>query len=1190
MPKISSFILLTILYTAAFAQDIEFERLSIDDGLSHNWVRDIVQDNSGFVWFATQNGLNRYDGYKIVVYNYNDSDSSSLSSDYINDLHVDTDGKLWIATSGGGVSCYNKNYDAFQNFKPDRDDVSTICSENIEIIYHDSYGNIWFGSGDNGFSIYNKGVFENYLSKNDEVGISEVKITRICEGADGVMWIGTERHGLYKYDYSNKKIKNYKYNKEQAGSLSGNNIRSLYCDNRGNLWVGTWGQGLNLYDKLSDKFIRFQKDGTVSNGISDNHIRIIYEDRDGVLWIGTKFGGLNKLIEHNMTFVSYMHDENDYNSLAFNNISCIYEDSDGYFWVGNWDGGLNLFNKSKGKFSHFKTVKNNDVSISDNDIFTLYEDGNGEVWVGTFGGGANLIVKNDAGFKQYQNKPDNQNSLNHNSVMSIYEDSDGTIWIGSDGGGLSKVKSKENQLHDFTHYSSSADNSNSISSNNVTCVFGDSYGNLWVGTWGGGLNLFDRKKETFKHFTDEGNGSNNALIVNVWTIFEDSRQNLWIGTAGNGLFLYNNGENSFKCFQNSVNNPNSLIGDNVWCIFEDSKNRLWIGTEKGISIINSLDTSALNFSNFVHNSTINKSLAHGFVTSITEDELGNVWIGTKDGLSKALDLGGGKFEFKNYSQNEGLTENLICAIINYKQNLWFSTNKGIIKFDIEKESFKNFNVTNGIKSYPFNFGASFKSRTGEFYFGGVNGLTVFNPDSIKINNIIPPIVLTDFQIFNKSVPIGENTPLKVSISQAKEIYLTHKESVFSLEYSALNYLFADWNEYAYFLEGFDSEEKGWNYVQNRRFVTYTNLDAGEYIFRVKGANNDGVWNQKGTSLKIIIKPPYWETWWFRLIILTLIAISLYMAYFIRVRSIQRNRRILKKLVVERTQELNETNTMLEEINEEVTQQKEEIMAQNDELLKHRNNLENLVAERTMELNIAKEKAEESDRLKSSFLANMSHEIRTPMNAIVGFSQLLALSDFNNVDRQGFIKNIKSNSNTLLRLIDDIIDISKLESKIDVFQNEQFDFNGFVNDIYDNANVLNEKAELKILLDNKIEKNNFKLYSDRVRLRQVVENLIRNAYKYTESGHINIVCELNEEYLTIYVEDTGIGISKSNLEVIFDRFRTIDISDKTYRGVGLGLSISKRIADLLKGKLLVESEVNKGSKFTFALPKHLILNI
>ncbi len=479
-----------------------------------------------------------------------------------------------------------------------------------------------------------------------------------------------------------------------------------------------------------------------------------------------------------------------------------------------------------------------------------------------------------------------------------------------------------------------------------------------------------------------------------------------------------------------------------------------------------------------------------------------------------------------------------------------------------------------MQSKVFNRWSFFKSNTGEMYFGGINGFNVFHPDSIKDNSSIPPVQITEFLLFNKPVIIGaKDSPLKKHISQTDTLILNYDQSLFTFRFVALNYIYGEKSQYAYMMEGFD---KDWNYIGTERRATYTNLDPGEYIFRVKASNNDGIWNETGASIHIVILPPWWNNILFKIALGVFLLAGSISFYRIRLNKLKKEQQVLERKIKERTVELSDANAQLEE-------RKEEITLQNEELSRHRNHLEQLVQERTIELEAARIKAEESDRLKSAFLANMSHEIRTPMNAIVGFSTLISEEDITTSERIEYADIIKDNSDTLLVLINDIIEISLIEANQLRMTKSNFNASAILLQLENYFSLKNNKG-IDLNYVNKKDDTKLVLNNDPTRFRQVFSNMLDNAFKYTESGNIWFGYEIQDDQVQFFVSDTGIGIASSDFKNIFNYFHKLERKDsKLYPGAGIGLSLSRKLIELMGGEIWLESEAGEGSAFYFTLP-------
>ncbi len=1064
-------------------QNLIFRNITSADGLSQGHGLAICKDHKGFMWFGTQDGLNKYDGYKIIVYEKDPGDSNSLSNNFINTIYEDVDDNLWIGTADG-LNRYDEATDTFIRYMHDSANNESISNNHINVIVED---------------------------KN-------------------ALWIGT-KNGLNRLDKKTKVFTCYKYDKDDPQSLSDDFIVSLAEDSKGNFWVGTETQGLNLFDRKTTTSVHFKHHSDVPESISNNRVTSIVEDSKGKFWVATD-GGINLFNRDNGTFKHYIHDNRDRKSIGSNIIYTMLEDSKGNLWVGTMNSGLNLYNRETDDFTHYTHDQINKNSISNNTPSVIYEDDNGTLWVGVHRGGINYFHPYKEKFKSYQQEL-NENSLSSNNIKSMYEDRQGTLWIGTDGGGLNSFDQKTNI---FTRHRHHANDPHSIASDVVLSIYEDSYGNLWIGTLLTGLDLFDRKNNRFIHYKTYREGKRYLPNFDIWSIFEDDRKNLWVGTS-RGIGLLDRVNHTITSFDFDSKSP---YYDRVQCIYQDTNKNLWVGTYRNGLLRFNAETKHFTPETFGKDSPSNVNDA--MINVIHEDEFGNLWIGTYGGLlvwnihTKA---------FRIYKKNDGLLNEVIKSILEDSQgNIWMSTLTGLSKFNPKTKIFKNYPATDGLLDNEFTQNASLKTKAGELFFGGINGFNSFYPDSLKDNKLIPPVFLTSFEIFNKPVAIGKGSPLTQHINKLKTITLSYKQSVFTFEFAALNYQLPKKNQYAYKLEGFD---KSWNYVGNQRKATYTNLDPGEYTFLVKASNNDGLWNEQGTSIKVIVTPPFWLTLWFKILAISCIAGGSSAFYFLRVNTIKRQKRKLEDQVKERTEQL----VLL-----------------------------------TEEEKNARQEAEQANRAKSIFLATMSHEIRTPMNGVLGMAALLAETSLTSEQRD-YTHTIQNSGEALLGVINDILDFSKIESGKMELENNDFNLRDCIEEVLDVFAVTASRSQLDLIyeIDNNVPSQ---IIGDSLRLRQVLLNLVSNAIKFTHQGEIFLSVQLekmlgDDLYLKFEVRDTGIGIPKDKLQRLFKAFSQVDSSTtRKYGGTGLGLVISEKLIALMGGEINVESEPGTGTKFMFTV--------
>lgn len=793
MPKKIKYCLYLLAWSFSLcrAQNLTFDHLNVEHGLSHNSAMCITQDDRGFIWAGTRNGLNRYDGTHFRVYRGNPRSSSALTSNYINALLFDSRKTLWVGTSYG-LNQYVDSTDNFERMYADPKVPGTLSSNLIKCIYEDRNGQIWVGTVDglNLLTDRKKKTFKRItLAEKSGKKIRREEIQAIWGDHAGVIWVGTST-GLVSMSSSLKDIRIYNHDKNIAGSLNDDYVTALYEDPAHRLWIGTLRGGLNLYDRAKSSFSYFTR--SIPSGIIHNNIREIVPDKNGKLWIGT-LEGLSIFDPEKGTAVSYQHEDHKKKSLSQNSIYSIFQDSKGSFWIGTYYGGMNV---SHPQSIPFTVYQNNSYysSISDNVISSFQEDDQHNLWIGTEGGGLNYFKRNPANpstgqFTAFKNKQGNPNTLGSNLIKTLFKDRDGNIWAGTHAGGLNLYDPKKQKFTRFIYQEEDSETFRSEISN----VLEDSQGRFWVCTQRG-LKLFRRNGTSLDSIPNTYFGDKS---INPRVLFESSDQKLWMG-GGGGLFYLEKGAKTIKEADLS-----HLKSRNVFCILEDHHRQIWVGTDFGFGRLNS--------------------------------KTGEV-----------------------FTEKEGLVHNNVIGMLEDRNGFfWMSTGNGLSKFDPVKRTFRNYNTSDGLSGNEFNNNAYFKSSSGEFFFGSINGFVSFRPDRVETNEAASPVLFTGLKLFNNLVEInGKDGVLEKDMSMTREITLRHNQDVITIEFALLNYIKSNKNKYAYFLEGFD---KDWNYV-NTPDATYTNLPAGTYTFLVKGANNDGIWSEPA-QMKITVLPPFWRTWW-----------------------------------------------------------------------------------------------------------------------------------------------------------------------------------------------------------------------------------------------------------------------------------------------------------------------------------------
>ncbi|MBN1352066.1 hypothetical protein JXJ21_21885 [candidate division KSB1 bacterium] len=800
----------------ALDHEIMFHHITTVDGLSSDVVYDILQDSRGFMWFGTQDGLCRYDGYSFKEFKYDPYDSNSISSNWASRLFEDRAGNIWIGTVRGGVNRFDPATETFTRFSHDPGDSNTIGDNTAFGISQDSSGTIWIGT-----------------------------------------WRGLDRL-ILNNDRKATEIAHFKADSTNPNQLSYDSIWNLYTDSEHHLWIATSDGGLNEFDIAAERFAHFKRNSADPHSISSNRIRNIYEDPAGegkILWIGT-YGGINRFDKRTRQFISFQHVPNQPGSLSHNLAIPICRDKKGTLWIGT-AGGLNRLletrqgGESLGAFQHYRHDAADPKSLSHDFIFDICEDRSGVIWLATIGGGVNKIVSEK---KQF--------AINEfcRNVKAIYQDSAGVMWLGSSRGIL-RYNPADDSFIQFAH---DPENRNSLIHNNVTAICEDHFSaarTLWIACYGGGLDLlvFDATGSSaqFSHFLHDPDDPHSLNSDCADKVFIDHSGTLWVGTC-EGLNQFDRVTETFTRYEHKPADPTSISGKWVTAIFQAPGNDsiLWVGTDNGL---NKFFLKEKRFKRYNHNPADQNSPGHKYIQSICADANGDgkiLWLGTFGGGLDKFDTETERFT--HFTEKHQLANTTIYSILQADDGaLWLTTKDGISKFDPKTVFFRNYSKGDGVVGIPFHRSSCFKSPDGKLLFGCNGGYISFFPDSIKDNPHVPQIVLTDFRIFNNPVALG------TAIHALREIKLSHDQNFFSFEFAALDYTNPAKNQYAYMLEGIDPD---WIYCGNRRYVSYANLKGGEYVFRIKGSNNDGVWNQEGAELKIIITPPLWETTLFRVVI------------------------------------------------------------------------------------------------------------------------------------------------------------------------------------------------------------------------------------------------------------------------------------------------------------------------------------
>ncbi|MBS1668666.1 MAG: helix-turn-helix domain-containing protein [Bacteroidetes bacterium] len=1076
-----------VLYNCLLAQPspFRFSRIDISNGLSNNGVNNIFKDSKGFLWFGTLAGLNRFDGYRFKVFRNDAKDSSSIGDDDVTQICEGPEDKLWIFFKTG-FDIYDPKTEKFDHHPMAFLHSINIDDDNITSVHLDKEGNFWFPDLESGLYKYNpstKSTTHFTHKESDTTSLHSNQVSSIAESPNAGWWIVYNDGVIDKLDNQSNKI-TYR-NTTVSSYFPKQHLKfRLFADSDNDLWVCPADNnyfGIYYCNTRTGAIHHFRKDGT-NKGLNNDLVNGIVQDLSGRLWIATDHGGINLINKKDFSVYYLLNREDDDKTISQNSLVTIYRDYDGVIWIGTFKKGISYFHDDIIKFPLFRKQLLNPSGLNYSDVNRFEEDDRGNIWVGTNGGGLTYYNRQTGEFKKYVHDPANPNSICNDVVVSLCIDHEKKLWIGTYYGGLDCFDGKT-----FTHYRHNTSDANSIGDDRVWDIKEDAEGRLWIGTFAAGLELFDRKNNKFIHYKA---GNTNSVTSNYVTALVNGRdEKLWMATD-NGFDMLDKRTGKFTQYGHDENNPsNSLSYNNCICLFEDSRGIVWIGTREGLNAFNPKTQKFQVFS-------MKDGLPDNTIVTILEDNAQHLWLGSPKGLTKL-----------------SITEN---------------KNNGALSCQ-----FENYDETDGLQGREFNEKAAFKTKEGELIFGGANGFNIFQPENIKNDYQKPLIALTGFQLFNIDMGIGQklngHVVLPESITTSKKITLRYNENVFSIEFAALGFPMQKKIKYQYMLEGFD---KQWLAADDKnRKATFTNLDPGDYIFKVRTSDNNGSWSNESKTLAISILPPFWKTGY---------------AYFAYVLLAIGVLLFARRLLLQRAH------------------------------MRYAIEHERREAQRLHEL----------DMIKIRFFTNMSHEFRTPLSLILSPLDKIIKTAIEPLQKKQF-QLIHRNARRLLYLVNQLLDFRKMETQELKLHLTEGDLPKFIKEISYSFTDLAENKNIHF--DYKSSIPSFLTQFDHDKIERILFNLLSNAFKFTpENGSVCVELGMDsmngETMVQIKIKDSGIGIPADKQEKIFERFFQNELPDSMLNlGSGIGLAISKEFVKLHGGSIVVESEVNKGSVFTVQLP-------
>ncbi|AEP31255.1 two-component regulator propeller domain-containing protein [Brumicola nitratireducens] len=1067
------------LFYEKVSRDVSFSTLNERHELSGPVVNDIEQDIQGFIWIATQNGLNKYDGQKVTHYLHNPDDENSLPGSWIVDIFSDREGNLWVAGESG-VSLYLPEIDGFHNFTGQEDDI--IQGLKFTVIAQVEEDKIWFGTKNNGIVIFDI-VTSKFIERiNTQAGLQSDYVRDIAVDELQNVFVATNDRGLF---YRPAGQNNFTvFNSDSEIKLPFDNISSILIDSQKRIWLGSINSGLLLFNVVDGVQKRFLSSSGIKSNVCSNSINDIFQDSDGYIYIATESDGLCEWDDSNKSFIHYVNNKSNDASLSDDRVLSLFQDRGGVLWVGT-AVGISKWNRSLNSFQLVNTTTPTGKNLSSDTISSFAEAENGDLYVGTWGEGINVIDINESIISHIRAEPGVEGALQDGRITTMLIDSQQNLWVGTLRDGLHLRRKNSDK---FILFQNDPEDDSTISSNLISKIIEIGNGNLAIGTYGGGINILN-SSGNIQRFAHDANDAKSLSNNRITHLVEGRDNTIWVATRGGGLNQFDLATKEFMKVP--------LESQEIWSVLL-TENNLWFATaDKGVGRISKVD---LDNEKFVFEYTgYNQGLASNFAYGLLADENGYIWV---------------------------------------------STAKGLSFISLENNRVKNFNTSHGLQGTDFNNIAFFQGQDGRMFFGGANGFNTFLSKTVPVNLYKPPIVLTEYRRLNELIPIHR------AFNSEGNIELDFDEANFGFSFAALDFTRPDFNRYQYRSSGDDSD---WINLGNSNQVNFPYLTDGYYVIQVRGSNNDGIWSEEILEIPVLVNPPIYRS---SIAYLTYFWIIVFIAYRLFTMA---HRKKLKQIA----------HSL--ELEKEVSLRTSELELANNQL-----------AVAVEETSKAKDLAIKAAQAKSNFLAIVSHEIRTPMNSIIGMSELLLTSELNE-NQKRYANAVSRAGESLLTLINDILDLSKIESDKIELENQEFDFHALIEELLFLFSVRASEKDLELGYSIATECPRY-IMGDAHRLRQVVSNLLNNAIKFTSKGSINLEVHYVNKEIQISVIDTGIGIEKEHFEKIFNEFQQADsTTTRNFGGTGLGLSITRKIIDQMSAKIEVESALGKGTTFTVHLP-------